>query len=70
MRFLILLTCSCHDLQRVLALGAADQELLAILRHEIHPFVTVGEIREGSYVHVTKYELAQAKRTNGNGMVL
>ena len=34
-----------------------------LLRRELHPFITVGEIREGSFVKLTDYELAW-----GNGV--
>ena len=44
--------------------------LQAILRQEIHPFVKTGEIREGSYVSVTKYNLARRKRLRGDGEVV
>ena len=42
----------------------------AVLRSEIHPFVTSREIRDGSIVLVTRYEIKQAKRYNGKGHVL
>ncbi|MCJ1351412.1 MAG: hypothetical protein MMC33_001396 [Icmadophila ericetorum] len=42
----------------------------ALLKPELHPFITVGEIGEGSYVELTKYSLARAKRLLGEGEVL
>ena len=44
--------------------------LQAILKREIHPFVKTGEIREGSFVNVTKYNLARRKRLRGEGEVV
>ena len=40
-----------------------------LLRRELHPFITVGEINEGSKVKITKYELGWAKGNNNRDIV-
>ena len=44
-------------------------KLVAVLKREIHPYVTLGDIREGSYVALTRFELASSKKLRGNGSV-
>ncbi|KAL9117507.1 MAG: hypothetical protein Q9187_005954 [Circinaria calcarea] len=51
-------------------LSDGEKLIQAILKREIHPFVTTGDISLGSYVDVTKYELARVQRTAGNGSIL
>jgi hypothetical protein len=43
--------------------------LSAVLRHELHPFVTSGEISEGCVVLLTRYKLGKARRLNGDGLI-
>lgn len=40
-----------------------------ILKYELHPYLAAGHVREGSYVELSKYELAAARRLNGDGSV-
>ncbi|MCJ1477218.1 hypothetical protein MMC13_005889 [Lambiella insularis] len=51
-------------------LSDGEKKIQAVLRREIHRYFIVGEIREGSYVHVTKYQLTSAKSTSREGTVL
>lgn len=41
----------------------------AILMPDLHPFLTVGEVREGSFVTVTKYKLVRATKYKSEGWV-
>ena len=59
-----LMPCSIPDSQANLV------RFTALLKSDLHPFVTVGEIREGSYVHVTKYQLARGQKLVGDGYIL
>ena len=51
-------------------LSDGQKTIQAVLKPEIHPFVTSRDIRDGSVVLLTRYELRQAKRLNGEGHVL
>ena len=42
---------------------------VALLKHELHPFVNSGEIHEGSYLLIDGYHLAQLPRQSGNDFV-
>ena len=42
---------------------------VAVLRREIHPYLSSREIKDGTIVSVTNYRLAQGKKLNGTGIV-
>ena len=44
-------------------------KLLAVLKSDVHPFITSCDIHEGTYVEITKYELARGRRLKGDGTV-
>ncbi|MCJ1313527.1 hypothetical protein MMC25_007206 [Agyrium rufum] len=41
-----------------------------LLRRELHPFVTLGDVSEGSYVELTRYEVKRAPAANKVGYVI
>ena len=43
---------------------------LAILKRDIHPYIVFGDVKEGSYINVTKYQLARVKKRTGHGDIL
>ncbi|MCJ1431116.1 hypothetical protein MMC27_000467 [Xylographa pallens] len=51
-------------------LSDGEKSIQAALLRDIHPYFIFGQIREGSFVHVTKYKLARAKRLSGEGTIL
>ncbi|KAI9736264.1 MAG: hypothetical protein M1834_001150 [Cirrosporium novae-zelandiae] len=70
-KILIVDTETEHEILQAYKLFLSDGEycIQAVLKSEVHRFVWTGETKEGSYIVLTKYELARAKRLNGNGEV-
>jgi len=46
-----------------------SDNLVAVTRHELHPYITSREIQDGSVVLLTKYRLVQQKKLNRSGVV-
>jgi hypothetical protein len=42
---------------------------IALLRHELHPFISSGKVREGSFLEIKDYHLMSAPRRTGHGVV-
>ncbi|KAI9820386.1 MAG: hypothetical protein M1827_006010 [Pycnora praestabilis] len=53
----------------LLFLSDGEKVIQAILRKEMHRFVTTEETRVGSYVMLDKYELVRTARNSGEGLV-
>ncbi|MCJ1405362.1 hypothetical protein MMC11_008589 [Xylographa trunciseda] len=51
-------------------LSDGEKSIQAALLRDVHPYFIFGQIREGSFVRITKYKLAKAKRLSGDGTVL
>ncbi|MCJ1385996.1 hypothetical protein MMC17_009121 [Xylographa soralifera] len=51
-------------------LSDGEKSIQAALLRDVHPYFIFGQIREGSFVQITKYELARAKRLSGEGTIL
>ena len=41
----------------------------ALLRRELNPFFSSQEVKDGSFVMITKYQLTQAAKLSGDGEV-
>ncbi|MCJ1281232.1 hypothetical protein MMC26_000550 [Xylographa opegraphella] len=51
-------------------LSDGEKIIQAALLRDVHPYFIYGQIREGSFVEVTKYKLARSKRLSGEGTIL
>ncbi|MCJ1321711.1 hypothetical protein MMC15_007056 [Xylographa vitiligo] len=51
-------------------LSDGEKSIQAALLRDVHPYFIFGQIREGSFVQITKYKLARAKRLSGEGTIL
>ena len=50
-------------------LSDGTKMIQAVLMPDLHPFLTAGEVREGSLITVTKYKLVQAAKYQSQGWV-